>query len=302
MRALTACRTVSTARSIGIATFSCVTAAARFGRAPHEDSLFHSLARLVLEPRQRTFLARRVARTDPLRAHGRGFRAQRKLEPCTALARPWPSRAYRLTSTPIPNCPPPNTREDVDLGALVDDCDLVIVHEWNEPWLVDGLGRLRRSGARFTLLFHDTHHRAVSDPEGIRSYRIGDYDGVLAFGEALAEVYRRWGWSHVFVWHEAADTRLFQAASRRQRRAMVWSGSETGATKSARARLKIISCGPRRGRLAARHLRRSLSRAWPCRRWKVTALDFRGWLPNARAPEIFRQPSRHCACAAAASM
>ena len=45
----------------------------------------------------------------------------------------------------------------------------------------------------FTLLFHDTHHRAVSDPGAIRRLDLDGYDGVLAFGEALAEVYRRLG-------------------------------------------------------------------------------------------------------------
>jgi spore maturation protein CgeB len=49
--------------------------------------------------------------------------------------------------------------------AAVDGADLVIVHEWNEPALVAELGRLRRRGGRFTLLFHDTHHRAVSEPD-----------------------------------------------------------------------------------------------------------------------------------------
>ena len=54
-----------------------------------------------------------------------------------------------------------------DLAALVDGADVVVVHEWSEPWLVAALGAMRRRGARFTLLFHDTHHRAVSGPEAI---------------------------------------------------------------------------------------------------------------------------------------
>ena len=56
-----------------------------------------------------------------------------------------------------------------DPAPLVQDADLVIVHEWNEPALVAAIGRLRTRGARFTLLFHDTHHRAVSDPDAIRA-------------------------------------------------------------------------------------------------------------------------------------
>jgi spore maturation protein CgeB len=88
--------------------------------------------------------------------------------------------------------------------------DLVIVHEWNDPELVAAVGRLRARGGRFSLLFHDTHHRAVSAPEEMRAYNLSAYDGVLAFGATLARVYERWGWGNrVFVWHEAADTKRF---------------------------------------------------------------------------------------------
>ena len=61
-----------------------------------------------------------------------------------------------------------------DAAGLVDDADLVIVHEWNEPNLVSELGSVRRRGGRFILLFHDTHHRAVSAPEEMRAYDLDD--------------------------------------------------------------------------------------------------------------------------------
>ena len=99
---------------------------------------------------------------------------------------------------------------DATLEPLVDAADLVIVHEWNDHALVAALGALRRAGGGFTLLFHDTHHRAVSAPDEMRAYDLSGYDGVLAFGETLSEVYRGWGWQgRVWTWHEAADTRLF---------------------------------------------------------------------------------------------
>ena len=72
-----------------------------------------------------------------------------------------------------------------DPAELVDGADLVIMHEWNEPALVGAIGGLRARGGRFTLLFHDTHHRAVSDPAAMRSYDLDGYDAVLAFGETL---------------------------------------------------------------------------------------------------------------------
>src|SRR5690606_17865219 len=77
---------------------------------------------------------------------------------------------------------------DIDLEEALASADAVIVHEWNEPWLVAAIGKFRREKGRFTLLFHDTHHRAVSDPNAIRQFDLEGYDGILAFGETLAEV------------------------------------------------------------------------------------------------------------------
>ncbi len=48
-----------------------------------------------------------------------------------------------------------------------------------------------------------------------RAYDLSAYDGVLAFGEALREVYLRMGWGRrVWTWHEAADTRIFRPRPR----------------------------------------------------------------------------------------
>lgn len=181
---------------------------------------------------------------------------------------------------------------ETDLGEAVSGAEVVIIHEWNEPWLVAALGKLRRRGARFTLLFHDTHHRAVSDPNAIRQFDLNGYDGVLAFGETLAEVYRRWGWGErVFVWHEAADTRLFHPpAAEGERLGLVWIGNwgddersaelETFLLAPARAvGLPIDIYGVRYPEHALEALRRHGAR-------------YRGWLPNAKAPDIF---ARHLA-------
>ena len=117
-------------------------------------------------------------------------------------------------------------RDPLDVEEAVDGADLVIVHEWNDPAVVSALGRARRAG-RFTLLFHDTHHRAVSEPDGVRAFDLDAYDGVLAFGETLADVYRRWGWGNrVFVWHEAADVRLFHPPEiPTPREGLIWIGN-----------------------------------------------------------------------------
>ena len=84
---------------------------------------------------------------------------------------------------------------DQDLAELTDAADLVIVHEWNDPHLVNALGRLRARSGDFLLLFHDTHHRAATRPEEMRRFDLSGYDGVLAFGGAIADLYRNQGWS-----------------------------------------------------------------------------------------------------------
>jgi spore maturation protein CgeB len=161
------------------------------------------------------------------------------------------------------------------------------VHEWNEPSLVAAIGAVRARGGRFTLLFHDTHHRAVSDPEAIRAFDLSGYDGVLAFGETLAEVYRRWGWGdRVFVWHEAADTRHFHPPTEEgPREGLVWIGN--------------WGDGERTEELEKFLLRPASQAKLPLEiygvRYPPEAIEmlakygatYQGWLPNARAPEVF---------------
>jgi spore maturation protein CgeB len=181
---------------------------------------------------------------------------------------------------------------DADVEGMVDGADLVLVHEWNDPDLVARLGRLRARGGDFLLLFHDTHHRAVSAPEELKGCNLPAYDGILAFGESLAQVYRDMGWGDdVFVWHEAADTRLFHPpAQPTTREGLVWIGNwgdgertrelEEYLLRPAReAGLPLDIYGVRYPDAAKRMLKRE-------------GAVYHGWLANARAPEVF---ARHLA-------
>ncbi len=174
-----------------------------------------------------------------------------------------------------------------DLAKLLDGADVVIVHEWNEPALVAGIGRLRRAGHRFRLLFHDTHHRAASDPDAMRRYDLSAYDGVLAFGEALAEIYRAWGWGgRVFTWHEAADTRLFRPpATEQPRTGAVWIGNWGDGERTAELEAFLFAPAAALGLpldvFGVRYPEPALAmlaRHGAC---------YRGWLPNAQAPGVF---------------
>jgi spore maturation protein CgeB len=179
-----------------------------------------------------------------------------------------------------------------DVEAAVDGAALVIVHEWNSPALVAELGRIRACGGRFLLLFHDTHHRAVSDPPAMLAYDLSSYDGVLAFGEALAEVYRRWGWAgRVFVWHEAADTRLFRPpATERAREGLVWIGNWGDGERAEELGTFLLQPSAAAGIALDVHGVRYPPAA-------LTALSahgarYLGWLANADAPCVF---ARHLA-------
>jgi spore maturation protein CgeB len=62
----------------------------------------------------------------------------------------------------------------------------------------------------YRLLFHDTHHRPITESQSIAAYDLSGYDGVLAHGKAIADVYAAQSWARrVWVWHEAADSRVF---------------------------------------------------------------------------------------------
>jgi spore maturation protein CgeB len=100
--------------------------------------------------------------------------------------------------------------EGPDLDQALDGADLVLVHEWTDPALVGAIGKHRARGARYHLLFHDTHHRSVSAPEALAKYDLSAFDGVLAFGAAVARAWEAHGWGRrVWVWHEAADADRF---------------------------------------------------------------------------------------------
>jgi spore maturation protein CgeB len=176
-----------------------------------------------------------------------------------------------------------------DAAELTDGADLVIVHEWNEPALVAEIGRLRQAGARFTLLFHDTHHRAVSEPDAIRAFDLSGYDGVLAFGETLSEVYRRWGWAgRVWTWHEAADTRLFcPPAGEPAREGLVWIGNWGDGERSAELEEFLFRPAQEVGLpLDIYGVRYPAEALATLQRYGI---NYRGWLANARAPEVFAQ-------------
>lgn len=175
----------------------------------------------------------------------------------------------------------------LDLDAALDGVDVVIAHEWNEPALVSALGARRILGGRFLLLFHDTHHRSVTAPEAMAAFDLDGYDGVLAFGEVIREIYERRGWSRdAWTWHEAADTSLFRPPPCERRRGdLIWVGNWGDSERTAELREFLLS-PIERLRLRAEIYGVRYPEEGRAAIAEAGAV-FRGWLPNHRVPELF---------------
>ncbi|ESX99618.1 glycosyltransferase [Mesorhizobium sp. LNJC405B00] len=174
-----------------------------------------------------------------------------------------------------------------DHEAWIAEADVVIVHEWTDPELVARIGRARAAGGNFILLFHDTHHRAVSATEALSALRLEHYDGVLAFGETLRESYLRAGWGkRVFTWHEAADDRLFKPHPEiRPTSDLVWIGNWGDDERTAELNEFLIEPVHDLGLDAAVHGVRYPKTALAD--LATAGLRYEGWIANADVPKAF---------------
>ena len=195
--------------------------------------------------------------------------------------------------------------ETLDLNEALDGTDLVLVHEWNDHELVARVGRHHAIHSNYRLLFHDTHHRAVTDRRSMAQYDFRYYDGVLAFGRVIRDIYLDEGWTErAWIWHEAADTRLFKPSPERGKRDaerndsspsslrasafegdLVWVGNWGDEERTAELHEFLLRPVKELG-LKARvygvrypdEARASLAEA---------GIEYAGWLPNYRVPEVF---------------
>jgi spore maturation protein CgeB len=175
-------------------------------------------------------------------------------------------------------------RDGVD--SLVEGADLVVVHEWNDAELVAELGR-RRATHGYRLLFHDTHHRAVTSPGAMAGYDLAGYDGVLAFGRVLRDLYLERGWAaRAWTWHEAADVRVFHPLAGVARRGdLVWIGNWGDGERTAELREFLVGPVARLGLAAQVYGVRYPAEATAA--LADAGIRYGGWRANHRAPGAF---------------
>jgi spore maturation protein CgeB len=183
-------------------------------------------------------------------------------------------------------------RATLDLDAVLRQADLAIVHEWTDPDLVAAIGAHRRAHPSYRLLFHDTHHRAVTHPASLAAYDLRSYDGVLAFGDAIRDLYLTRGWAErAWTWHEAADERLFhpQPVDGESRGDLVWIGNWGDEERTAELEEFLIAPVQALGLKATVYG----VRYPPAARERLAhaGIVYRGWLPNYEAPAVFARHS-----------
>ena len=182
--------------------------------------------------------------------------------------------------------------ETLDLHDALHAADLVLVHEWNNPELVRRIGEYRAEWGEFLLFFHDTHHRVVSAPEELSQFDLTAYDGVLAFGEAVAKAYRTRRWhDRVWTWHEAADTRVFHQEGRSSGKSegyegdLVWIGNWGDDERSDELREFLLrpvkELGLKAKVFGVRYPQHALEEL------KEANIEYGGWLPNYEVPRVF---------------
>lgn len=179
-----------------------------------------------------------------------------------------------------------------DHEEAISDADVVVVHEWTDPALVKRLGRARRIGGRFTLMFHDTHHRAVSARSEIAGLDLEDYDLILAFGETLRQRYLKAGWgTNVFTWHEAADAALFRPIPEVEKTGdLIWIGNWGDDERSAEIGRFLIEPASRIGKDALTTSVRGV-RYPPAalEALRKAGINYGGWIANADVPRAFAE-------------
>jgi spore maturation protein CgeB len=164
--------------------------------------------------------------------------------------------------------------------------DIVVIHEWNPPEVVNAILELKHK-FWFRVLFHDTHHRAYTNPKEILRFPLNEFDGVLAFGEAIRRIYiDGFGVKRTWTFHEAADTAHFFPTDSAKDTDVVWIGNwgDEERTRELEEFLITPAAAISNARFAVHGVR------YPndaLERLAQSNIEFRGYLPNLHAPKMY---------------
>ncbi len=164
--------------------------------------------------------------------------------------------------------------------------DVVIVHEWNAPKVVNAIVGLKRQ-LGFAALFHDTHHRAYTSAHEILRFHLHLFDGVLAFGDAIRRIYADgFGVPKVWTFHEAADVANFYPMESQKDVDVIWIGNWGDEERTKELEEYLI------GPAAAEPKRRFVVHGvrYPekgLKKLTEAGVEFRGYLANLAAPHAY---------------
>jgi spore maturation protein CgeB len=164
--------------------------------------------------------------------------------------------------------------------------DIVVIHEWNSAEVVTNILSLKGK-LGFRALFHDTHHRAYTNPREVLRFPLQELDGVLAFGEAIRKIYADvFGVKRVWTFHEAADTSHFFPAQVNKDIDVTWIGNwgDEERTRELQEFLVDPAAAMRDHKFVVygvRYPEDALARL------SESGIEFRGYLPNLRTPETY---------------
>lgn len=172
------------------------------------------------------------------------------------------------------------------LRSRLEDADVAVVHEWNEPEMIRLVGRLaKKCGIR--AMFHDTHYRVVLDEAHRATLDLDLYDSILAYSPSVAERYRSLGFDRVYLLHEAADTSVFAPIDVPKTTDVVFVGNYGDGDRS--HELEDYVFGPR---AELRHLSYAVygvryPESVVARLSNGLDIAYRGWLPNIQVPCVY---------------
>jgi spore maturation protein CgeB len=177
-----------------------------------------------------------------------------------------------------------NLRETLTLE--LGGADVVIIHEWNHPEVANTILSLKAE-LGFLCLFHDTHHRAITNTSEILRFHLQCFDGVLAFTESIRRIYADgFGVPQAWTFHEAADVRHFYPREAPREIDLLYVGycQEAECSRELTEYLiepvaELRDCkAVVHGVQYSEQARQALAEA---------GIEYRGYLPNLMAPDVY---------------